>query len=139
LRTGGCGGEGGGAGAAGLTGLATAFGFIDFGDFEGAVRADGRVVVDLEGRRRSVRARFFVTGAGLRAEVRDLLTRRDFAIDTVGLPRIPASGRRFPALARWSWLMAAEARRSARRAGGTGWDSNKSFANGSRSYGNFRN
>jgi hypothetical protein len=86
LRGGGGGGAGGGGGGAtGLRGFATAFdGLAGLRDFAEAVRdADGRAVVDLLGRRRSVWARFFAVRAGLRAEVRDLVTRCDFAIDAL--------------------------------------------------------
>jgi hypothetical protein len=60
-------------------------GLIAFGartgldDFE-AVRAEAREGDVPEGRRRSVWALFFAVRAGLRAEVRDFVTRRDFAI-----------------------------------------------------------
>ena len=84
MRTGGGADGGGGGGAAAFTGFATAFVLTDFGDFAEAARLDGRDAGDLTARRRSVWARFFATGAGLRAEVRDLVTRRDFAIDTAG-------------------------------------------------------
>ena len=86
--TGGGGGAGAGAGAA--TGFAAAilaatFG-ADFGaDFvdRAAVReADGRVLLLRTGRRRAAGALFFATRAGLRAEIRDLVTRRDLAIDS---------------------------------------------------------
>ncbi len=60
-----------------MTGLAVVAGLDDLA----AVRADeARDGADLTGRRRSVWALFFAMRAGLRAEVRGLVTRRDFAI-----------------------------------------------------------
>jgi hypothetical protein len=57
-----------------------------------AVRAEGREDGDAEGRRRSVWALFFPIGAGLRAEVRDFVTRRDFAIGGILATQISLEG-----------------------------------------------
>jgi hypothetical protein len=62
------------------TGGLTAFGVRTGLDDLEAVRAEVRDGDVPEGRRRSVWALFFAVRAGLRAEVRDLVTRRDFAI-----------------------------------------------------------
>ena len=83
MRGAGAGGAGGAGGGTGLT--ARTGGFTGFAARTGlpglaAVRADAREDSDPEGRRRSVWALFFPIGAGLRAEVRDFVTRRDFAI-----------------------------------------------------------
>src|SRR5260370_8781291 len=80
-------GEVGGARAAGFaTRTGALIGLIGFAVRAGredlpAVRADEPRAGDLTGRRRSVWARSFAIRAGLRAEVRGLVTRRDFAID----------------------------------------------------------
>jgi len=84
LRTGGGGGAGGATGAAGFVARTGAFdGFTGLEGFDDlvAVRTDeprdgGR----LAGRRRSAWALFFAIRAGLRAEIRGLVTRRGFAI-----------------------------------------------------------
>lgn len=83
MRGGGGGGAGGAGGGTGLTvrtgGLTAFVARAGLDDLE-AVRADAREGDDPEGRRRSVWALFFTVRAGLRAEVRDFVTRRDFAI-----------------------------------------------------------
>lgn len=97
MRGGGGGGAGGGGGGTGLT-VRTA-GLIGFGARIGrededldAVRADAREGDAAAGRRRSVWARFFAVRAGLRAEVRDLVTRRDFAMGGILASQIGPEG-----------------------------------------------
>jgi hypothetical protein len=87
----GAGGVGAGAGFADLTGAAAAA--LGAGRFGVAFRAAGRAgAAFFAGRGRADRlrsavARLLAARAGLRAEVRDLVTRRDLAIDMCGLTR----------------------------------------------------
>lgn len=82
MRGAGAGGAGGaGGGSGGLTVRTGLTVFVARAGPDGleAVRAEPRAGDDPEGRRRSV-APFFAIRAGLRAGVRDFVTRRDFAI-----------------------------------------------------------
>ena len=78
FRTGGAGGAGATTAGAGLAATRTA----GLAGRTGAVRVDDALAgaVVLTGRRRAAWALFFAGRAGLRAEVRGLDTRRDFAM-----------------------------------------------------------
>jgi len=89
---GGAGGTGGGAGLTARTGGLTALAARTGRAGLDAVRAEGREDGDAEGRRRSVWALFFAIRAGLRAEVRDFVTRRDFAIGGILATQISLEG-----------------------------------------------
>jgi len=74
-------------GFAALTGLAGLPDLLDFPDVAEEREVEVRAAVPRAGRRRSAWALFFGARAGLRAEVRDLVTRRDLAIEIVAEPR----------------------------------------------------